>query len=85
MRRDRRSEDCVLEPSRSHPAGVNCRTAKEGAQRRVFAVFSLRFVILSAAKDLSSISARRPSRHSDKNGCATMAKSAAKIAHAAMD
>jgi hypothetical protein len=22
MRRDRRSEDCVLEPSRSHPAGV---------------------------------------------------------------
>jgi hypothetical protein len=24
MRRDRRSEDCVLELSRSHPAGVSC-------------------------------------------------------------
>src|SRR5580692_6140838 len=35
MRRDRRSEDCVLEPRRSHPAGVICGKAKEGAQRRV--------------------------------------------------
>jgi len=37
-RRDRRSEDCVLELSRSHPAGVICvirGKAKEGAQRRV--------------------------------------------------
>jgi hypothetical protein len=24
MRRDRRGEDCVLEPSRSHPAGAIC-------------------------------------------------------------
>src|SRR5580692_1405657 len=34
-RRDRRSEDCVLELSRSHPAGVILVNAKEGAQRRV--------------------------------------------------
>jgi hypothetical protein len=29
MRRDRRSEDCVLEPSRSHPAGVICAQGKK--------------------------------------------------------
>ncbi len=29
MLRDRRSEDCVLELSRSHPAGVICRNGKK--------------------------------------------------------
>src|ERR1700728_4917001 len=41
-RRDRRSEDCVLELSRSHPAGVNCGKAKETVCRGVAARRSLR-------------------------------------------
>jgi hypothetical protein len=34
MRRDRRSEDCVLELSRSHPAGVICRKAGRKSRGR---------------------------------------------------
>jgi hypothetical protein len=29
MRRDRRSEDCVLDLNRSHPAGVICAKGKK--------------------------------------------------------
>ena len=35
MRRDRRSEDCILQLSRSHPAGVSCLEAKVRAERGV--------------------------------------------------
>ena len=72
MRRDRRSEDCVLELSRSHPAGVTdvgsndkCKSATQSLGGIFF-----RLVILSEAKDLSPILGLRPSRNRDTSGCA---------------
>src|ERR1700691_6569588 len=51
MRRDRRSEDCVVEPRRSHPAGVICGKEKEGAQRRVAVPRQLRGHSMQDARD----------------------------------